>query len=188
MHLSSPHTYHFLQERIKAALPTRRPFVCPDSGCNVEGKDWQALMRHYTGKHGILESYLKEVIAQGLVNKAYRENMKKPRVSALNPVLDDYILSGGGGGSDIGTSGGGSDKENSTSPVATLAAAKRPTRVQKRDQKRKKRPSEASSNNDSSSSSSGGKPLLCLFHLQLSRKSIVRIMSHTHQSIHILHF
>ena len=62
---------HF-QDRIKAALPTRRPFVCPDAGCTVEGKDWQALMRHYTGKHGILESYLKEVIANGLVNKAYR--------------------------------------------------------------------------------------------------------------------
>ena len=71
-----------VQERIKAALPTRRPFICPggeDGPCDVEGKDWQALMRHYTGKHGILEGYLKEVIARGQVNKAYRENMKKPR-------------------------------------------------------------------------------------------------------------
>ena len=56
------------QDRIKAALPTRRPFMCPDSSCTVEGKDWQALMRHYTGKHGILEAYLKEVLASGLLN------------------------------------------------------------------------------------------------------------------------
>ena len=59
---------HF-QDRIKSALPTRRPFMCPDDGCKVEGKDWQALMRHYTGKHGILEGYLKEVIATGQVSK-----------------------------------------------------------------------------------------------------------------------
>ena len=59
---------HF-QDRIKSALPTRRPFMCPDEGCKVEGKDWQALMRHYTGKHGILEGYLKEVIASGQVSR-----------------------------------------------------------------------------------------------------------------------
>ena len=29
---------HF-QDRIKSALPTRRPFMCPDEGCKVEGKD-----------------------------------------------------------------------------------------------------------------------------------------------------
>ena len=52
---------HF-QDRIKAALPTRRPFMCPDPSCTVEGKDWQALMRHYTGKHGVLESYIKEFL------------------------------------------------------------------------------------------------------------------------------
>jgi hypothetical protein len=42
--------------------------MCPDKTCSVEGKDWQALMRHYTGKHGILEAYLKEVLASGLLN------------------------------------------------------------------------------------------------------------------------
>jgi hypothetical protein len=42
--------------------------MCPDKSCTVEGKDWQALMRHYTGKHGILEAYLKEVLASGLLN------------------------------------------------------------------------------------------------------------------------
>ena len=29
-------------------------------------KDWQALMRHYTGKHGILEGFLREIINNGL--------------------------------------------------------------------------------------------------------------------------
>ena len=64
---------HF-QDRIKAALPTRRPFMCPDKSCTVEGKDWQALMRHYTGKHGILEAYLKEAhrIVAGKLPQAAR--------------------------------------------------------------------------------------------------------------------
>ena len=53
---------HF-KDRIKAALPTRRPFMCPDDSCNVEGKDWQALRRHYTGRHRIIESYLNEFFA-----------------------------------------------------------------------------------------------------------------------------
>ena len=73
------------------------------------------------------------------------------RVSALNPVLDDYL---GGGGT-------ASDKENSTSPPS-VATVKRPARSNGGSggaKKRKKRPSEASSNNDSSSSSSGGKNL-----------------------------
>ena len=63
---------HF-QDRIKAALPTRRPFMCPDHSCNVEGKDWQALMRHYTGKHGVLEAYLKEFLASQM---EYKENLQ----------------------------------------------------------------------------------------------------------------
>ena len=73
------------------------------------------------------------------------------RVSALNPVLDDYL----------GGSGTASDKENSTSPPS-VATVKRPARSAAGSggaKKRKKRPSEASSNNDSSSSSSGGKNL-----------------------------
>ena len=31
---------HF-QEQVKAALPTRRPYVCPEPTCPIEGKDWQ---------------------------------------------------------------------------------------------------------------------------------------------------
>jgi len=74
---------HF-QDRIKAALPTRRPFMCPDHSCNVEGKDWQALMRHYTGKHGVLEAYIKEFMASQMEHK---ENLHLGgRVSPLPPT------------------------------------------------------------------------------------------------------
>ena len=74
---------HF-QDRIKAALPTRRPFMCPDPSCNVEGKDWQALMRHYTGKHGVLEAYIKEFMASQMEHK---ENLHLGRpVSPLPPT------------------------------------------------------------------------------------------------------
>lgn len=74
---------HF-QDRIKSALPTRRPFLCPDHSCNVEGKDWQALMRHYTGKHGVLEAYIKEFMASQMEHK---ENLHLGRpVSPLPPT------------------------------------------------------------------------------------------------------
>ena len=76
-HLSRRH-FH---ERIKASLPTRRPFMCPDPSCQVEGKDWQALMRHYTGKHGVLEAYIKEYLA------SHKENLHCGRaVSPLPPT------------------------------------------------------------------------------------------------------
>ena len=76
-HLSRRH-FH---ERIKASLPTRRPFMCPDPSCTVEGKDWQALMRHYTGKHGVLEAYIKEFLS------SHKENMHCGRpVSPLPPT------------------------------------------------------------------------------------------------------
>ncbi len=31
---------HF-NDQVKAALPTRRPYVCPEPTCPIEGKDWQ---------------------------------------------------------------------------------------------------------------------------------------------------
>ena len=73
---------HF-QDRIKAALPTRRPFMCPDHSCNVEGKDWQALMRHYTGKHGVLEAYLKEFLASQM---EYKENLHFKSLPPTNKI------------------------------------------------------------------------------------------------------
>ncbi len=60
--------------------------MCPDLSCTVEGKDWQALMRHYTGKHGVLEAYLKEF----LVANEHKENIhlgEKRHVSKICPSL-----------------------------------------------------------------------------------------------------
>ena len=45
---------HF-KERIEKIFPQSRPYTCPAEGCTFSGKDKQALLRHYTGKHGILE-------------------------------------------------------------------------------------------------------------------------------------
>ncbi|XP_059096699.1 myb-like protein Q [Tigriopus californicus] len=69
---------HF-NERIKAALPTKRPYLCPEPHCKIEGKDWQALMRHYTGKHGVLETYLRQIIDSGM---ALPPNPKHSRAKA----------------------------------------------------------------------------------------------------------
>ena len=78
---------HF-NERIKAALPTKRPYMCPEPSCTIEGKDWQALMRHYTGKHGVLERYLREIIEAGLDDAVTGGDLKNRKVSTksrLNP-------------------------------------------------------------------------------------------------------
>jgi hypothetical protein len=77
---------HF-NDRIKAALPTKRPYMCPEPSCTIEGKDWQALMRHFTGKHGVLERYLREIIDAGLDESAAADpkGRKVSTKSRLNP-------------------------------------------------------------------------------------------------------
>ena len=52
---------HF-KEKIDKIFPHCRPYACPTSDCGFTGKDKQALLRHYTGKHGILEKYLQEAL------------------------------------------------------------------------------------------------------------------------------
>ena len=54
---------HF-KEKIDKIFPHSRPYACPTAECGFQGKDKQALLRHYTGKHGILEKYLKEALAE----------------------------------------------------------------------------------------------------------------------------
>lgn len=54
---------HF-KERIDKIFPHCRPYTCPNIECDFTGKDKQALLRHYTGKHGILELYLREALAE----------------------------------------------------------------------------------------------------------------------------
>ena len=75
---------HF-NDRIKAALPTKRPYMCPEPSCTIEGKDWQALMRHFTGKHGVLERYLREIIDAGVDEPADPKLRKVSTKSRLNP-------------------------------------------------------------------------------------------------------
>ena len=75
---------HF-NDRIKAALPTKRPYMCPEPSCTIEGKDWQALMRHFTGKHGVLERYLREIIEAGTDEPADPKLRKVSTKSRLNP-------------------------------------------------------------------------------------------------------
>ena len=58
---------HF-KEKIDKIFPHCRPYSCPygkdSDNCPFIGKDKQALLRHYTGKHGILEQFLREALAE----------------------------------------------------------------------------------------------------------------------------
>ena len=54
---------HF-KEKIDKIFPHCRPYSCPNGECQFTGKDKQALLRHYTGKHGILEQFLREALAE----------------------------------------------------------------------------------------------------------------------------
>ena len=54
---------HF-KEKIDKIFPHCRPYACPAEDCVFAGKDKQALLRHYTGKHGILDKYLREALAE----------------------------------------------------------------------------------------------------------------------------
>ena len=93
---------HF-KERIDKIFPHCRPYSCPNTECSFEGKDKQALLRHYTGKHGVLELYLKEaLLAKGinyhLSDSAKRKSMNNPnsdhkaKMARLSPPVSDPSL------------------------------------------------------------------------------------------------
>ena len=82
---------HF-KEKIDKIFPHCRPYACPAGTCPFTGKDKQALLRHYTGKHGILEKYLREALAEKGINYAPNENGKRRHSDSSNG-------SGGGRGS-----------------------------------------------------------------------------------------
>ena len=90
---------HF-KERIDKIFPHCRPYSCPNTECSFEGKDKQALLRHYTGKHGVLELYLKEaLLAKGinyhLSDSAKRKSMNNPnsdhkaKMARLSPPVSE---------------------------------------------------------------------------------------------------
>lgn len=73
---------HF-KEQIDKIFPHCRPYSCPAKECPFEGKDKQALLRHYTGKHGVLEFYLKNAlnergISYHLSDSAKRKSLNNP--------------------------------------------------------------------------------------------------------------
>jgi len=67
---------HF-KEKIDKIFPTTKPYKCPTESCVFLGKDKQALLRHYTGKHGVLERYLKEALAEKGIHYEPGETTKR---------------------------------------------------------------------------------------------------------------
>eukprot|EP00096_Caligus_rogercresseyi_P008830 TRINITY_DN2862_c1_g1_i2.p1 TRINITY_DN2862_c1_g1~~TRINITY_DN2862_c1_g1_i2.p1 ORF type:complete len:431 (-),score=191.25 TRINITY_DN2862_c1_g1_i2:1273-2565(-) len=67
---------HF-KEKIDKIFPHCRPYACPSGTCAFTGKDKQALLRHYTGKHGILDKYLREALAEKGINYSHDYSKRK---------------------------------------------------------------------------------------------------------------
>ena len=67
---------HF-KERIDKIFPHCRPYLCPSNDCEFTGKDKQALLRHYTGKHGVLEVYLREALAEKGIQYQLSDSAKR---------------------------------------------------------------------------------------------------------------
>ena len=78
---------HF-KERIDKIFPHCRPYSCPNTECSFEGKDKQALLRHYTGKHGVLELYLREALMAKGINYHLSDSAK--RKSMNNPASEQH--------------------------------------------------------------------------------------------------
>ncbi len=74
---------HF-KEKIDKIFPHCRPYACPAPNCQFTGKDKQALLRHYTGKHGILERYLREALAERGINYIPHEGGKRRHSDSSN--------------------------------------------------------------------------------------------------------
>lgn len=67
---------HF-KDRIDKIFPHCRPYTCPSPECEFVGKDKQALLRHYTGKHGVLELYLREALQEKGIQYQLSDNAKR---------------------------------------------------------------------------------------------------------------
>ena len=66
--------WHF-SKRLELIIPqnSKKPFVCPD--CDYTGKDRQCVMRHYTGKHNVLDIWTNELL-HAINNNALTPNIK----------------------------------------------------------------------------------------------------------------
>jgi len=74
---------HF-KERIDKIFPHCRPYSCPNTECTFEGKNKQALLRHYTGKHGVLELYLREALLAKGINYHLSDSAKRKSMGNQN--------------------------------------------------------------------------------------------------------
>lgn len=74
---------HF-KERIDKIFPHCRPYLCPNKDCEFTGKDKQALLRHYTGKHGVLEVYLREALAEKGIQYQLSDSAKRKTMGSSN--------------------------------------------------------------------------------------------------------
>jgi len=72
---------HF-KDRIDKIFPHCRPYQCPHPSCEFTGKDKQALLRHYTGKHGVLEIYLREALAEKGIQYNISDSAKRKSMSS----------------------------------------------------------------------------------------------------------
>lgn len=98
---------HF-KERIDKIFPHCRPYTCPNNECEFSGKDKQALLRHYTGKHGVLELFLREALlakginyhlsdsakrkSMGNTDSSHRDGGMKEKQCRLSPAPEDTLL------------------------------------------------------------------------------------------------
>ena len=65
--------WHY-SKRLELIIPlnTKKPFLCPD--CHYTGKDRQCVLRHYTGKHNVLDIWTNEFL-HAINNNALTPNM-----------------------------------------------------------------------------------------------------------------
>jgi len=100
---------HF-KERIDKIFPHCRPYSCPNKECEFAGKDKQALLRHYTGKHGVLELFLREALeakgihyalsdsakrkSMGNTDQSHRDggNQREQKKGRLSPPMEETVL------------------------------------------------------------------------------------------------
>ena len=54
---------HFKKE-FDLIMPHVSPWICPEVNCDYSGKDKQSVLRHFMGKHGILEKFLSKALAK----------------------------------------------------------------------------------------------------------------------------
>ena len=79
--LRKNHLCRHFKDKLLVFLPSKAPFHCPKSDCKFVGLDLTALMTHYGGFHGLVDQYLKDVLAT--TKKADQEEGETTAVAAV---------------------------------------------------------------------------------------------------------